>query len=127
MTDHHPTLEHDGRPTLGLVRHDETARAPERDYDAAAFELGTSCLAPEVSKSKNQRKIGADHGWTQVLPGTAPQVLYRNSLPEVNDDMEESSEVVVVRDAPKFTFKWLWLLVALVLIVAVAIGVGVGI
>ena len=32
-----------------LVHHDETARAPERDYDATAFELGTSALAPRVS------------------------------------------------------------------------------
>ena len=52
MTDQHSTLElveHDVRPTLELVRHDETARAPERDNDATAFELDTSCLAPEVS------------------------------------------------------------------------------
>ena len=65
MTDHHPTLElaeHDGRPTLELVRHDETARAPERDHDATAFELDTSCLAPEVSKNNKQQEISADHG-----------------------------------------------------------------
>ena len=55
-----------------------------------------------------------------------PQVLYRNSLPEVNENMEKSSEVPVVQDAPKPTIKWLWLLVAFVLIAAVAIGVGVG-
>ena len=52
MTDHHSTLElveHDGGPTLELLRYDELARAPERDHDATAFELDTSCLAPEVS------------------------------------------------------------------------------
>lgn len=35
--------------TLELFKHDETARAPERDYDATAFELDTSALAPQVS------------------------------------------------------------------------------
>ena len=52
MTDHHSTLkliQDDGRPSLELVTHDETARAPERDHDATAFELDASCLAPEVS------------------------------------------------------------------------------
>lgn len=34
--------------TLELVRHDETARAPERDYDATAFELDAGALAPQV-------------------------------------------------------------------------------
>ena len=37
--------------TLELAKHDETARAPERDYDATAFELDTSALAPQVSKA----------------------------------------------------------------------------
>ena len=52
MAEDHPTLElveHDGRSTLELFRHDETARAPERDNDATAFELDASCLAPEVN------------------------------------------------------------------------------
>ena len=35
--------------TLELVKHDETARAPERDYDATAFELDASAMAPQVS------------------------------------------------------------------------------
>ena len=35
--------------TLELVRYDETARAPERDYDTTAFEVDASALAPEVS------------------------------------------------------------------------------
>ena len=52
MTDHNSTLDpvqHDGCPSLELVIHDDTARAPERDHDATAFELDASCLAPEVS------------------------------------------------------------------------------
>ena len=56
MAEDHPTLElveHDGRSTLELFRHDETARAPERDNDTMAFELDPSCLAPEVSKEIN--------------------------------------------------------------------------
>ena len=42
MDRHHSTLE--------LVKFDESARAPERDKDATAFELDTSALAPQVSK-----------------------------------------------------------------------------
>ena len=38
--------------TLELAKHDETARAPERDYDATAFELDASALAPQVSKTQ---------------------------------------------------------------------------
>ncbi|CAD6577270.1 MAG: hypothetical protein ASARMPREDX12_008290 [Alectoria sarmentosa] len=86
MVDRHSTLElveHDGRSTLELVRHDETARAPERDNDATAFELDAGCLAPEA------------------LPGTAPQLHYRNSLPEVNSSIEKSTEQPTGRDAPK--------------------------
>ena len=41
MERHHSTLE--------LFKHDETARAPERDYDVTAFELDTSAIAPQVS------------------------------------------------------------------------------
>ena len=37
--------------TLELVKHDETARAPERDWDATAFELDGSALAPQVRKT----------------------------------------------------------------------------
>ena len=58
MTDFHSTLElveHDGCSTLELFRHDETARAPERDTDATAFELDGSCLAPEVIRRSDSR------------------------------------------------------------------------
>lgn len=34
--------------TLELAKHDETARAPERDYDTTAFELDASASAPQV-------------------------------------------------------------------------------
>ena len=37
--------------TLELAKHDETTQAPERDYDATAFELDFSAMAPEVSKT----------------------------------------------------------------------------
>ena len=46
MMDRQSTLElveHHGRPLA--------ASAPERDYDATAFELDGSCLAPEVITS----------------------------------------------------------------------------
>ncbi len=33
---------------LELVRYDDTARAPERDYEATAFEPDASALAPQV-------------------------------------------------------------------------------
>ena len=36
--------------TLELVKYDETARAPERDYEATPSELRASTLAPQVSK-----------------------------------------------------------------------------
>ena len=42
---------------LELVKHDETARAPERDYDATAFELDASALAPQVSKTPYVARI----------------------------------------------------------------------
>ena len=42
--------------TLELVRYDETARAPERDWDAAAFELDTGALAPQVNKTLVRNK-----------------------------------------------------------------------
>ena len=34
-----------------LVKDDETVRGPERDWDATAFELDASGLAPEVGKT----------------------------------------------------------------------------
>ena len=34
--------------TLELVKHDETAKAPERDHDTTDFELDASALAPQV-------------------------------------------------------------------------------
>ena len=40
MDQHYSTLEH--------FRHDDTASAPERDYDATAFELDGAALAPQV-------------------------------------------------------------------------------
>ena len=36
-------------PTLELAKHDETAKAPEVDHDATAFELDNSAFAPQVS------------------------------------------------------------------------------
>lgn len=39
--------------TLELSKHDETARAPERDWDATAFELDPSAVAPEVCKKSS--------------------------------------------------------------------------
>ena len=33
-----------------LVKYDESARAPECDHDATAFELDSSALAPQVSE-----------------------------------------------------------------------------
>lgn len=60
--------------TLELVKHDETARAPERDWDATAFELDGSALAPET------------------VPETTPEVFYDNSFPEVHGNIEESTK-----------------------------------
>ena len=37
--------------TLELVKYDDTARAPERDWDATALELDASVLAPQVNKT----------------------------------------------------------------------------
>lgn len=36
--------------TLELTKHDKTTTAPERDYDATAFELDVGALAPQVSE-----------------------------------------------------------------------------
>ena len=41
MEQHHSTLD--------LVKHDETAKAPDHDHDATAFELDAIALAPQVS------------------------------------------------------------------------------
>ena len=46
--------------TLELVRYDETARAPERDYDATAFEINASALAPEVIRETFIAKLSID-------------------------------------------------------------------
>ena len=60
MEARHSTLElveHDGRSNLELVRHDETAGAPERDNSATAFELQANRHSPEAcscSLAENQ-------------------------------------------------------------------------
>ena len=55
MDHHYSTLELVANDTTGrspeLVRYDNTARAPERDYDATAFEIDASALAPQVSRN----------------------------------------------------------------------------
>lgn len=43
-------------PNLELTRFDETARAPEYDHDAIAFELDTSALAPEVKTNLSEKR-----------------------------------------------------------------------
>ena len=43
--------------TLELVKHDETARAPERNWETTAFELDKSALAPQVSKTLVRDRI----------------------------------------------------------------------
>ena len=48
MVQNYPNME--GQySTLELTKHDQTARAPERDYDATAFELDPGALPPQVS------------------------------------------------------------------------------
>lgn len=37
--------------TLEHIRHDETARALQRDYDTMAFEIDTDASAPQVNNS----------------------------------------------------------------------------
>ena len=55
MNGNHSTLElaaHDkSLEAPEPVKHDTTAKAPERDYDATACELDASALAPEVSRA----------------------------------------------------------------------------
>lgn len=48
--------------TLELVEHDKTATAPERDYDAPAFELNGSSLASEAYDYKADDDEDDDHG-----------------------------------------------------------------
>lgn len=48
MDRHHSTSE--------PVKHDETARAPERDWDATAFGLDPSAMAPKVCKKLVRNK-----------------------------------------------------------------------
>ncbi|KAL9076101.1 MAG: hypothetical protein Q9161_001148 [Pseudevernia consocians] len=93
--------------TLELVKHDETASAPERDYDATAFELDATALAP------------------QVVPDTTPQVLYNTSLPEAHE--ESTKEKAPSYQTIKPALKWPWMVIALVIAAAIAIGVSVGI
>ena len=50
------SMDHHCSTTLELVEHDETIRAPERDWDATAYELDVSVLAPEVSKTLVRNK-----------------------------------------------------------------------
>ena len=45
-------MERHHHSTLELVKNDDTARAPERDWDGTAFELDTSALAPQVGKAR---------------------------------------------------------------------------
>ena len=60
MDRHHSTLElvkHDETIRAPeLVKDDETVRASERDWDATAFELDASALAPQVSKAFTRDK-----------------------------------------------------------------------
>ncbi|KAM0800348.1 hypothetical protein BDR22DRAFT_972912 [Usnea florida] len=92
--------------TLELSKHDETARAPERDYDATAFELDTSALAPET------------------VPDTAPEVSYDAILPETHGNEKPSAENLHVT---KLARKWPWIILGLILAAAIAVGVSVGI
>ncbi|KAM0802654.1 hypothetical protein BDR22DRAFT_843688 [Usnea florida] len=96
--------------TLELVRYDETTRAPERDWDATAFELDVGALAP------------------QTVPEATPEVLYHSSLPEVHGNLEESTK----ERAPsprvlKPTLKWPLMVIALLIVAAISVGIGVGI
>ncbi|KAL9071738.1 MAG: hypothetical protein Q9161_004002 [Pseudevernia consocians] len=94
--------------TLELVKHDETTRAPERDYDATAFELDSSALAPEVSKT----------------PYVARKVNYDDSLPEAHGNEKPTEEHLQVT---KLARKWPWIVLGLILAAAIAVGVSVGI
>ncbi|CAD6586035.1 MAG: hypothetical protein ASARMPREDX12_002178 [Alectoria sarmentosa] len=96
--------------TLELVKYDDTARAPERDWDATALELDASVLAP------------------QTVPETTPEVFYENSFPEVHDNIEESiKERVSSHRILKPAFGWPLMIIAMIVAAAIAVGVGVGI
>ena len=60
------------------------------------------------------------------MPGTAPQLLYENTLPEINGNIEQSTEQSANRNASKPMMGLIRIIAALA-VVAVAIGVGVGI
>ena len=55
--------------TLELVRYDDTARAPERDYNATAFELDGAALAPQVNKKYNVAvlRVSTNHEYRLYL------------------------------------------------------------
>lgn len=91
---------------LELVKHDETARAPERDYDATAFELDTSALAP------------------QTVSDTTPEVFYDGLLPEAHGNEKPTEQHIPVT---KLALKWPWIVMALIIAAAIAVGVSVGI
>ncbi|KAM0799383.1 hypothetical protein BDR22DRAFT_910741 [Usnea florida] len=112
MEHHHSTLE--------LVKNDDTARAPERDWDATALELDTGALAP------------------QVVLDTSPQVVYDNILPELHSNTENttkeriskeriSKERISSQNTPKPWLKLMIIIIASVITVAIAVGVGVGV
>ena len=63
----------------------------------------------------------------QVVPDTAPQVLYVSSLPEAHGDIEESGkERASSYRITKATHKWVWVVVALTVVVVIGVGAGVG-
>ena len=53
--------------TLELVKYDETAQAPQRDYDATAFELDASALAPQVCKNLYVTRSFSNRGFRLYL------------------------------------------------------------
>ncbi|CAD6587164.1 MAG: hypothetical protein ASARMPREDX12_002766 [Alectoria sarmentosa] len=95
--------------TLELVKFDETIGAPERDYDATAFELDTGACAP------------------QVIPDETPQVFYNNSIPEAQGDEESTKKRVPSLSSTKIALKWPWMVTALLVAAVIAVGVAVGI
>ncbi|MCJ1451780.1 hypothetical protein MMC28_002120 [Mycoblastus sanguinarius] len=101
MVQHHSTLE--------LVRHDETARAPELYNNVPASELDTTCLAPQVQSE------------------VTPQVFYSTSLPEAHGNIENSKERDPSQSHTKIAFKWSWIVIAFVVAAAIALGTGLGI
>ena len=115
----------EGYSILELLKHDESARAPERDFDSTAFELDASRLAPEVS-DLCMLKAKIDCRCEQVCPETTPQVFYRNSLPEANHQEINPLDPAQTQSVKKRQWKWIAIGVILVVLVAVGIGVGVG-